>query len=1261
MMNRIAALVISTILLTQIASYSFGEITPQVEWEDPLQGDPDWEVTGRNTTSFTETLWGESFETYDANTGATYSEIIWEAYNLANDTNYNVSFDLWEYGNGTDNLTLLYTAANMTNFNSSSTYVNYVYNPNNSTAGGYWTTTYTPPGCYHVIIKILYADTTQLISNYSFDWDVGYCGDETIDINHSGYVWETPNLVEVWDSGTDVHVQFSSGNLEVGESYQLIWNLSDTMWNHGSHGSGVVNWNATSNSNVVNSTISGLADGLYYFYATLGKGGVHVATDDTIIQMGNNTSTGGNNTGGNNTGGNNTGGNTSSNDCGNITNGRLSDNWNLTEIYENYTFELVITADCILDNGTEYQIVNQIWQQGGSSPWHAPTTWQGETVNYNETWTWIISDFNPGTVGGGNWTFISRLFIDTTLVDELTHDYCVNSDTFSCSGFNGTNTDGNNTGGNNSTGLIFIESIWTNWSSSDSYAIGEVQDIGDEWTAYWGVYNGEYSSDTFGSAYFWNYSNGWWEEPGGSGGVSGEIGTLNSSGETFWQVENLNTWAAHPVDLCGTFVIALFEGNLGVASGQNTPATTHPISYDSMIFGPEECGTEEPVDYSIEMYNYPQYIECVLDSFTINATLYDPHNLSNGSTNLTVEISQDIYDSNGTLLDHLSGQVILSVPTNVTFDNYGFGHFSVEISTDTLADGEYKYAIVVGNTTYFYIGTFEVGCSGCGYNSSLINSNYEVWSNTFGTLFGSWNDWNETTNSSNSVNDDTPQIYQGDSLNANIWFSCLVHGEDYLANLTVTNEANMVVYSNEENFTQSSWSDWYNFYESGISTALLPPGEYCLTFTLYMSPFGSSDIVYTITECVEVVPLEDWDGCGSNLTYLEHIQTVNGNPFVQQGMVFLTTSEIWYNNFVDCLVIGENYTMVSTVTHDGSQYMQTSDDFTVNQFSDVTQWSWGDISNWNSETPVGNYCVETTIHSTDSTYTNLIAMVSTVTDCFAVVEVSNNWGDDWWDDQTNNTTGSPNNPIMPDTNCSDLNNSLTGLNLTNSFNMTDCENGTGFWFNLTVNGTGVNWYDPVYAVGYDFEVLSGPKFASVVVPPGYGDDKYDIYLWDGSEYVLAASDLDALTQYWFTDDGQITTTPGDYDGITMFSIRGLELDAKLDPDDPNAFVTGLTFVQDPNEVSEVVLSMNPIRVSDEDDDGIADDDDNCVNDANADQADFDGNGVGDVCETSAPSGGSDDGDSDKSDDKSSNKTLAYAALLAVALVAVLVLFGREKE
>ena len=313
--------------------------------------------------------------------------------------------------------------------------------------------------------------------------------------------------------------------------------------------------------------------------------------------------------------------------------------------------------------------------------------------------------------------------------------------------------------------------------------------------------------------------------------------------------------------------------------------------------------------------------------------------------------------------------------------------------------------------------------------------------------------------------------------------------------------------------------------------------------------------------------------------------------------------------------------------------------------------------NSQNDIPVGNYCVETTIHSTDSTYTQQIALVSTLTDCFAVVNAT---VDNWWDQQTNNSTGTPNNPVMPGTNCSDLNNTLSGLNLTNAWNMTDCENQTGFWFNLTVNGTGIEWYDPIYAVGYDYEVVSGPNFASFVVPPGYGDDKYDLYLWDGNEYVLAESDLDALTQYWFTDDGGVSTTPGDYDGVTMFSIRGLELDAKLNPDDPNAFVTGLTFAIDPNEMSEVILSMNPITVSDEDDDGIVDEDDNCVNDSNPTQTDSDSDGVGDACEESVSSGDDGDNTDDGSDDEPSN-LLTYAAILSVALVFILVLFGRENE
>ena len=139
---------------------------------------------------------------------------------------------------------------------------------------------------------------------------------EYVDIDHSGYVWQTPNMVEVWDSGTDVDVQFTSGNLVIGDTYQLIWNLSDSTSNVGVYDWGNVNWNATTTTSVENSTISGLADGVYYFHATLVETSnwTHIATDMTQIQMGNNT--GGNNTGGNNSGGNNGGGTTGGNNTG---------------------------------------------------------------------------------------------------------------------------------------------------------------------------------------------------------------------------------------------------------------------------------------------------------------------------------------------------------------------------------------------------------------------------------------------------------------------------------------------------------------------------------------------------------------------------------------------------------------------------------------------------------------------------------------------------------------------------------------------------------------------------------------------------------------------------------------------------------------------------------------------------------------------------------------------------------------------------------
>ena len=109
---------------------------------------------------------------------------------------------------------------------------------------------------------------------------------------------------------------------------------------------------------------------------------------------------------------------------------------------------------------------------------------------------------------------------------------------------------------------------------------------------------------------------------------------------------------------------------------------------------------------------------------------------------------------------------------------------------------------------------------------------------------------------------------------------------------------------------------------------------------------------------------------------------------------------------------------------------------------------------------------------------------------------------------------------------------------------------------MTVNGTNVTWYDPIYAVGYDYEIVSGPNVGSIIVPPGYGDNKFDLYLWQNGEFVLVQSDLDATVQYWF-DEGGISSSPVDNEGVRKFSVRGLELSAKLNPDDTNAFVTGM--------------------------------------------------------------------------------------------------------
>lgn len=87
--------------------------------------------------------------------------------------------------------------------------------------------------------------------------------------------------------------------------------------------------------------------------------------------------------------------------------------------------------------------------------------------------------------------------------------------------------------------------------------------------------------------------------------------------------------------------------------------------------------------------------------------------------------------------------------------------------------------------------------------------------------------------------------------------------------------------------------------------------------------------------------------------------------------------------------------------------------------------------------------------------------------------------------------------------------------------------------------------DPIVVEGYDYAIGDGdPFFASVVLPEDIGDGVYQL------SYAAKSITLAGGVEYVFEG------------GVASFSVRGIEPSAGLNPDDPLAFVTTLTFVAD---------------------------------------------------------------------------------------------------
>jgi hypothetical protein len=95
----------------------------------------------------------------------------------------------------------------------------------------------------------------------------------------------------------------------------------------------------------------------------------------------------------------------------------------------------------------------------------------------------------------------------------------------------------------------------------------------------------------------------------------------------------------------------------------------------------------------------------------------------------------------------------------------------------------------------------------------------------------------------------------------------------------------------------------------------------------------------------------------------------------------------------------------------------------------------------------------------------------------------------------------------------------------------------------------VEYYDPIVAIGYDYMIGEGDPLFNSVIMPNIGDGEFALWLFDGLDYAFEATIL-AEEEYFFAD------------GVDRFRILGIDPGLGLDPNDPLAFATGLSFVAD---------------------------------------------------------------------------------------------------
>ena len=277
--------------------------------------------------------------------------------------------------------------------------------------------------------------------------------------------------------------------------------------------------------------------------------------------------------------------------------------------------------------------------------------------------------------------------------------------------------------------MVNIDWIDTDASLGGGDAQFSVESSGD-WTAYWGITNTN-SAPTFP---LWDYGNGWWDAS-----ASGGLGTTTGSGDSTWIFQNMEAWGALAPPSCNILMIALFDGDLGEASAQSTPATGDPVSVDYQTFEygditAEDCDWDS--SWTGESNSEPEWITFEFTDHESNVvedgeSVEGEYSVGNMVSGVNYNVNLTVWHDDGTLFQthsYVEYTTFTSSDANPMgiYNNAEKGDFIPLASSGSMSGCFYALVTLFGDGVFITdtIFEFSVVTNDCNYHYSAEEGPY---------------------------------------------------------------------------------------------------------------------------------------------------------------------------------------------------------------------------------------------------------------------------------------------------------------------------------------------------------------------------------------------------------------------------------------------------------------------------------------------------------------------------------------------------------